>query len=68
MSRIQMCGWRKGPNELLMTFIRGRHKGRCYGLRSRNDVRRLQSGLEGIDRHVKLRHLTVFRLLLCRIK
>ncbi|KAG5570562.1 hypothetical protein H5410_060328 [Solanum commersonii] len=26
----------------------GTHKGRCYGLGSRNDVRRLQSGLEGI--------------------
>uniref|UniRef100_M1DT38 Uncharacterized protein n=1 Tax=Solanum tuberosum TaxID=4113 RepID=M1DT38_SOLTU len=28
--------------------IGGTHKGRCYGLGSRNDVRRLQSGLEGI--------------------
>ncbi|WMV33614.1 hypothetical protein MTR67_026999 [Solanum verrucosum] len=28
--------------------VRGTHKGRCYGLSSRNDVRRLQSGLEGI--------------------
>ncbi|WMV37283.1 hypothetical protein MTR67_030668 [Solanum verrucosum] len=27
---------------------RGTHKGRVYGLGSRNDVRRLQSGLEGI--------------------
>ncbi|KAG5609714.1 hypothetical protein H5410_020995 [Solanum commersonii] len=27
---------------------RGTHKGRYYGLGSRNDVRRLQSGLEGI--------------------
>ena len=27
---------------------RGTHKGRCYGLGSRNDVRRLQLGLEGI--------------------
>ncbi|KAG5631073.1 hypothetical protein H5410_002790 [Solanum commersonii] len=27
---------------------RGTHKGRCYGLGSRNDVRRLQSSLEGI--------------------
>ncbi|KAG5571369.1 hypothetical protein H5410_061135 [Solanum commersonii] len=26
----------------------GTHKGRCYGLGSRNDVRRLQLGLEGI--------------------
>ncbi|KAH0723904.1 hypothetical protein KY289_006948 [Solanum tuberosum] len=28
--------------------VGGTHKGRCYGLGSRNDVRRLQSGLEGI--------------------
>ena len=28
-------------------MIDGTHKGRCYGLGSRNDVRRLQSGLEG---------------------
>ncbi|WMV54577.1 hypothetical protein MTR67_047962 [Solanum verrucosum] len=28
--------------------VGGTHKGRCYGLDSRNDVRRLQSGLEGI--------------------
>ncbi|KAL3329515.1 hypothetical protein AABB24_004859, partial [Solanum stoloniferum] len=28
--------------------VGGIHKGRCYGLGSRNDVRRLQSGLEGI--------------------
>ncbi|WMV19185.1 hypothetical protein MTR67_012570 [Solanum verrucosum] len=28
--------------------VGGTHKGRCYGLESRNDVRRLQSGLEGI--------------------
>ncbi|WMV38656.1 hypothetical protein MTR67_032041 [Solanum verrucosum] len=28
--------------------VGGTHKGRCYGLVSRNDVRRLQSGLEGI--------------------
>ncbi|WMV47040.1 hypothetical protein MTR67_040425 [Solanum verrucosum] len=28
--------------------VGGTHKGRCYGLSSRNDVRRLQSGLEGI--------------------
>ncbi|WMV25878.1 hypothetical protein MTR67_019263 [Solanum verrucosum] len=27
--------------------VGGTHKGRCYGLGSRNDVRRLQSGLEG---------------------
>ncbi|WMV26687.1 hypothetical protein MTR67_020072 [Solanum verrucosum] len=33
MSRIQMCGRRKGPNELL-----GTHKGRVYGLGSRNDL------------------------------
>ncbi|WMV55506.1 hypothetical protein MTR67_048891 [Solanum verrucosum] len=37
MSRIRMCGWRKGPNELLMTFIS-----------SRNDVTHLQSSLKGI--------------------
>ncbi|KAG5581388.1 hypothetical protein H5410_052015 [Solanum commersonii] len=30
------------------TFERGAHKGRCYGLGSHNDVRRLQLGLEGI--------------------
>ncbi|KAG5572935.1 hypothetical protein H5410_062701 [Solanum commersonii] len=28
--------------------VRGTHKGRCYGLGSRNDVRRLQSGFKGI--------------------
>ncbi|WMV38336.1 hypothetical protein MTR67_031721 [Solanum verrucosum] len=28
--------------------VGGTHKGRCYGLGSRNDVRRIQSGLEGI--------------------
>ncbi|WMV33914.1 hypothetical protein MTR67_027299 [Solanum verrucosum] len=28
--------------------VGGTHKGRCYGIGSRNDVRRLQSGLEGI--------------------
>ncbi|KAH0655542.1 hypothetical protein KY285_030424 [Solanum tuberosum] len=28
--------------------VGGTHKGRCYGLGSQNDVRRLQSGLEGI--------------------
>ncbi|WMV33515.1 hypothetical protein MTR67_026900 [Solanum verrucosum] len=28
--------------------VGGTHKGRCYGLGSRNDVRHLQSGLEGI--------------------
>ncbi|WMV08696.1 hypothetical protein MTR67_002081 [Solanum verrucosum] len=28
--------------------VGGTHKGRCYGLGSRSDVRRLQSGLEGI--------------------
>ncbi|WMV24351.1 hypothetical protein MTR67_017736 [Solanum verrucosum] len=28
--------------------VGGTHKGRCYGLCYRNDVRRLQSGLEGI--------------------
>ncbi|WMV33182.1 hypothetical protein MTR67_026567 [Solanum verrucosum] len=28
--------------------VGGTHKGKCYGLGSRNDVRRLQSGLEGI--------------------
>ncbi|KAG5610429.1 hypothetical protein H5410_021710 [Solanum commersonii] len=28
--------------------VGGTHKGRCYGLGSHNDVRRLQSGLEGI--------------------
>ncbi|WMV07145.1 hypothetical protein MTR67_000530 [Solanum verrucosum] len=28
--------------------VGGTYKGRCYGLGSRNDVRRLQSGLEGI--------------------
>ncbi|WMV24333.1 hypothetical protein MTR67_017718 [Solanum verrucosum] len=28
--------------------VGGTHKGRCYGPGSRNDVRRLQSGLEGI--------------------
>ncbi|KAG5577546.1 hypothetical protein H5410_057680 [Solanum commersonii] len=28
--------------------VGGTHKGRCYGLGSRNDVRRLQSGLKGI--------------------
>ncbi|WMV27572.1 hypothetical protein MTR67_020957 [Solanum verrucosum] len=28
--------------------VGGIHKGRCYGLGFRNDVRRLQSGLEGI--------------------
>ncbi|WMV45153.1 hypothetical protein MTR67_038538 [Solanum verrucosum] len=28
--------------------VGGTHKGRCYGLGSRNDVRRLQSGLESI--------------------
>ncbi|WMV50970.1 hypothetical protein MTR67_044355 [Solanum verrucosum] len=28
--------------------VGGTHKGRCYGLGSRNDVRRLQSGLEGV--------------------
>ncbi|WMV29884.1 hypothetical protein MTR67_023269 [Solanum verrucosum] len=28
--------------------VRGTHKGRCYGLGSSNDVRCLQSGLEGI--------------------
>ncbi|WMV57822.1 hypothetical protein MTR67_051207 [Solanum verrucosum] len=28
--------------------VGGTHKGRCYGLGFRNDVRRLQSGLEGI--------------------
>ncbi|WMV46781.1 hypothetical protein MTR67_040166, partial [Solanum verrucosum] len=28
--------------------VGGTHKGRCYGLGSRNDVRRLQSGLEVI--------------------
>ncbi|WMV09920.1 hypothetical protein MTR67_003305 [Solanum verrucosum] len=28
--------------------VRGTHKGRCYVLGSRNDVRRLQLGLEGI--------------------
>ncbi|KAH0655298.1 hypothetical protein KY285_030180 [Solanum tuberosum] len=28
--------------------VGGTHKGRCYGLGSRNDVRCLQSGLEGI--------------------
>ncbi|WMV57790.1 hypothetical protein MTR67_051175, partial [Solanum verrucosum] len=33
----------------------GTHKGRCYGLGSRNDVRRLQSSLEGIgsSRHAE---------------
>ncbi|WMV32665.1 hypothetical protein MTR67_026050 [Solanum verrucosum] len=29
--------------------VEGTHKGKCYGLGSRNDVRRLQSGLEGIE-------------------
>ncbi|KAG5605318.1 hypothetical protein H5410_026810 [Solanum commersonii] len=48
--------------------VGGTHKGRCYGLGSQNDVRLLQSGLEGLDRHVKPRHLIVFRLLLCRLK
>ncbi|KAG5620222.1 hypothetical protein H5410_005440 [Solanum commersonii] len=50
MSRIRMCGWRKGPDELLFERkVVGRtHKGRCYGIGSRNDVRRLQLGLEGI--------------------
>ncbi|WMV23189.1 hypothetical protein MTR67_016574 [Solanum verrucosum] len=28
--------------------VRGTYKGRCYGLGSRNDIRRLQSGLESI--------------------
>ncbi|KAG5586430.1 hypothetical protein H5410_046864 [Solanum commersonii] len=28
--------------------VGGTHEGRCYGLGSQNDVRRLQSGLEGI--------------------
>ncbi|WMV24020.1 hypothetical protein MTR67_017405 [Solanum verrucosum] len=60
MSQIRMCGWRKGPNELFSVqltpelstqiwkekVVGGTHKGRCYGLGSRNDVRRLQSGLE----------------------
>uniref|UniRef100_M1DBN1 Uncharacterized protein n=1 Tax=Solanum tuberosum TaxID=4113 RepID=M1DBN1_SOLTU len=47
MIRIRMCGSRKGPNKLLKSG-RGTHKGRVHGLGSRNDVRRLQSGLEGI--------------------
>ncbi|KAG5571961.1 hypothetical protein H5410_061727 [Solanum commersonii] len=48
MSWIRMCGRRKGLNKILMSFSRGTHKGRCYGLGYQNDVRRLQSGLEGI--------------------
>ncbi|KAG5598973.1 hypothetical protein H5410_030343 [Solanum commersonii] len=43
MSLDRMCRWRKGR----MNFW-GTHKGRCYGLGSRNDVRHLHSGLEGI--------------------
>ncbi|WMV49623.1 hypothetical protein MTR67_043008 [Solanum verrucosum] len=48
MSRIRMCRSRKGPNELLESG-RGTHKGRVYGLGSRNE-RRLQSGLEESER------------------
>ncbi|KAG5576624.1 hypothetical protein H5410_056758 [Solanum commersonii] len=41
--------------------VGGTHKGRVYGLGSRNDVRRLQSSLQGIGSSRQARHLTVFR-------